>query len=453
MWCAAVQSLPFGPDGAGGPGRDRSRCAGDRCRAGGPAARGDARRPRGLPGRSCSRWSARNSPGSAGAGRGSPAVRFEPDQTITLLAGRCRAAGAPVPAGERRPVTAALRGCATPPAPSGPDGRRPAHRTIHHRDTAPRDPRGGRGTDPGRRPRMGGQRGRLRRSPEPVPAATETRMAAGSPSSWRRRSATRKAAPSWRASRARAIAAADESRRWVQRDLHDGAQQRLADTILRLQLAKAEARWRDHARRTAPRRAARRGPRAAVSHWPAGQRGGNAGPAARPRRDHCVFRGRRGADQRGQARPGHRRGRTRRRLPRSAGGPEIRDDGPGGADPRHTDRASPASPIVWRVSTAPSPSPAPGNGNDDRSPASGRVARRRGRGRPCKPARVTDSPARGPYPPRSGFRSARHPQAPGRNRPHARRARTAITARARFVASGGRIVPRQMKPGVAQRCA
>jgi signal transduction histidine kinase len=36
------------------------------------------------------------------------------------------------------------------------------------------------------------------------------------------------------ASRARVAAAADESRRWIQRDLHDGAQQRLVNTILTL---------------------------------------------------------------------------------------------------------------------------------------------------------------------------------------------------------------------------
>ena len=41
------------------------------------------------------------------------------------------------------------------------------------------------------------------------------------------------------ASRARVIAAADESRRRIQRDLHDGAQQRLVSTVLRLKLAKA----------------------------------------------------------------------------------------------------------------------------------------------------------------------------------------------------------------------
>ena len=42
------------------------------------------------------------------------------------------------------------------------------------------------------------------------------------------------------ASRARVLAAADEARRRIQRDLHDGAQQRLVDTVLALKLARQE---------------------------------------------------------------------------------------------------------------------------------------------------------------------------------------------------------------------
>ena len=41
-------------------------------------------------------------------------------------------------------------------------------------------------------------------------------------------------------SRARVIAAADEARRRLQRDVHDGAQQRLVHTLLALKLARAE---------------------------------------------------------------------------------------------------------------------------------------------------------------------------------------------------------------------
>jgi signal transduction histidine kinase len=42
------------------------------------------------------------------------------------------------------------------------------------------------------------------------------------------------------ASRARAMAAADEARRRIQRDLHDGAQQRLVNTVITLKLARRE---------------------------------------------------------------------------------------------------------------------------------------------------------------------------------------------------------------------
>ena len=42
------------------------------------------------------------------------------------------------------------------------------------------------------------------------------------------------------ASRARVVAAADEARRRIQRDLHDGAQQRLASTVIALKLARQE---------------------------------------------------------------------------------------------------------------------------------------------------------------------------------------------------------------------
>jgi signal transduction histidine kinase len=43
------------------------------------------------------------------------------------------------------------------------------------------------------------------------------------------------------ASRARIVAAADETRRRIERDLHDGTQQQLVTLTLELQLAQAEA--------------------------------------------------------------------------------------------------------------------------------------------------------------------------------------------------------------------
>jgi signal transduction histidine kinase len=82
-------------------------------------------------------------------------------------------------------------------------------------------------------------------SPEPFPAATETRIA-----EFAELVATAISNAHSRAeladSRARAIAAADESRRRIQRDLHDGAQQGLITTILNLKLATAMLKQTNH---------------------------------------------------------------------------------------------------------------------------------------------------------------------------------------------------------------
>ena len=48
------------------------------------------------------------------------------------------------------------------------------------------------------------------------------------------------------ASRARIVAASDQTRRQIERDLHDGAQQRLVSLILELGMAQAEASTEDH---------------------------------------------------------------------------------------------------------------------------------------------------------------------------------------------------------------
>ena len=81
--------------------------------------------------------------------------------------------------------------------------------------------------------------------PEPFPAATETRIA-----EFNELVATAISNADSRAelaaSRARAIAATDESRRRIQRDLHDGAQQRLVITILHLKLATAMLEQTSH---------------------------------------------------------------------------------------------------------------------------------------------------------------------------------------------------------------
>ena len=56
---------------------------------------------------------------------------------------------------------------------------------------------------------------------QPLPADTEARLAS-SPSWWRRRSRTAESRAELMASRARIVAAADETRRRIERDLHDG---------------------------------------------------------------------------------------------------------------------------------------------------------------------------------------------------------------------------------------
>jgi signal transduction histidine kinase len=237
MWCAAVQSLPFGPDGAGEPagtGRDVLEIVAEQAalrRAATLVARGVS--PEEL-------FAVVNQELARLVGADAAALlRFEPDQTITLLAGRCRAAGTPVPAGEREPVTAALRrlrdtgrsvrfGPADVPL-TGPFITEIRRLGIRAAVAVPIQAGG----------RVWGVSVAASQSPEPFPPATETRMAAFAELVATAISNAESRAEQ-AASRVRAIAAADESRRRIQRDLHDGAQQRLADTILRLQLAKAE---------------------------------------------------------------------------------------------------------------------------------------------------------------------------------------------------------------------
>ena len=75
---------------------------------------------------------------------------------------------------------------------------------------------------------------------QPLPADTESRLA-----SFTELVATAIANAESRAalaaSRARIVAAADESRRRIERDLHDGAQQRLVHAVIVLKLAQRAA--------------------------------------------------------------------------------------------------------------------------------------------------------------------------------------------------------------------
>ena len=69
---------------------------------------------------------------------------------------------------------------------------------------------------------------------EPLPTGTEVRLAG-----FTDLVATAKARTALRASRARIVAAADAARRRIERDLHDGAQQRLVSSARRLRAAQA----------------------------------------------------------------------------------------------------------------------------------------------------------------------------------------------------------------------
>lgn len=162
-------------------------------------------------------------------------LRFEPDETITLLA-VWNAAGTPVPVGEREPVTAALRRLRDTARPvrfgpagvplTGPFIAEIRRLGIRASVAVPIQVDG----------HVWGISMAASQSPEPFPAATETRIA-----EFTELVATAISNAHSRAQladfRARAIAAADESRRRIQRDLHDGAQQRLVTTVLNLQLA------------------------------------------------------------------------------------------------------------------------------------------------------------------------------------------------------------------------
>ena len=147
-------------------------------------------------------------------------------------------------------------------------------------------------------------------------------------------------------SRARIVAAADQTRRRIERDLHDGAQQRLVSLALQLRTAQADVppelealdaqldravaeangaldELREIARGIHPAILAKGGLgpalRALARRSPRPGRSGRApaGAATRACRGQRLLRGRRGADERGQARPrldrrGHRRGHRRR---------------------------------------------------------------------------------------------------------------------------------------------
>ena len=210
------------------------------------------------------------------------------------------------------------------------------------------------------------------------------------------------------ASRARIVAAADHARRRIERDLHDGAQQRLVSLALRLRAAQAAlppesgelAAQLDSLVERGDQRAgrvARAGPRHPPDGPGRGRAGSGAGgtrpPQRRPRRaerrgrgaiartgrDRRLLRGVRGADQHRQARrrldgpdPGrHHRGRGHRRA---AGAGPRRRARRRRLGPRHR-AARPQRPRRGARRADPSPQPA----RCGHHPAPGAPAHRRER--------------------------------------------------------------------------
>jgi hypothetical protein len=147
-----------------------------------------------------------------------------------------------------------------------------------------------------------------------------------------------------RASRARIVEAGDAERRRLERDLHDGAQQRLVTLTLALGMARSRAAGADPELLALIDSASKEAKEALTScaSWPgaftprssprpgcpgnpgAGRAlaGGHHGDRGAARevpghdRGHRVLRGLRGAGQRGQARPGQRRPGERAQAPR-----------------------------------------------------------------------------------------------------------------------------------------
>ena len=164
-------------------------------------------------------------------------------------------------------------------------------------------------------------------------------------------------------SRSAAVDSAEAERRRIERDLHDGAQQRLVALAANLGSAQRQARRRrSRGRAGAGRRGPRGGqggpqgdPRPGPRHPPGDPRGpwprrrpvGGRRPVARPRharrgrrrapaggdRERRLLRRQRGAHQRGPPRQA-----TRAEVTIARAGDrliiEVRDDGVGGADPR-----------------------------------------------------------------------------------------------------------------------
>jgi signal transduction histidine kinase len=166
-------------------------------------------------------------------------VRYESDQTLTFVA----STGGRIPVGSRWPLSG-QRNLATLVLETG----RPARLDDYADATGPladdireHGVRSAVGTPIIVEGRLWGVMSAASGQEEPLPPDTEARLASFTElvaTAIANTEARREVA----ASRARIVAAADEERRRVVRDLHDGAQQRLVHTMLRLKLAQSALR-------------------------------------------------------------------------------------------------------------------------------------------------------------------------------------------------------------------
>ena len=214
------------------------RGAAARGRAGGAAARGDARRAR--VGRR-----RRSSPRSPRRSAGCCASRTRRCSATRTTRPRPSSRAGAVSATSSSRLTRCPRAAATSPRGRPRHGEARADRRLRG---GGRLARGAHAAsvgiaaavgcpDRGRRAGLWGVMVAAQRQPEPLPADTESRVA-----QFTELIATAisnvQARADLAASRARIVAAADDERRRVVRDLHDGAQQRLVHTLITLQLAR-----------------------------------------------------------------------------------------------------------------------------------------------------------------------------------------------------------------------
>ena len=171
-------------------------------------------------------------------------VRYDPPDTLEVV-GTWTSTGAPAPTPVGEPAAARRaerHHAGAPDGPAGPDRLRRRHlgrdRPGRHRDWGLRSSVGVPVSVEGQ---LWGAMVVAFTRAEPLPADTEARLA-GFTELVATAIANAEAQAEVTASRARIVAAADQARRRIERDLHDGAQQRLVTLALKLRAAQARRR-------------------------------------------------------------------------------------------------------------------------------------------------------------------------------------------------------------------